>query len=1672
MPNLKIYTLPQLGLNGHLYVTEIGNNDPIDKNDKILLFVFDENVTDFNIEKIVLSALDDSDNDISDEVSFTDIELTGADDGAVYTIGLRPPDSGDDGSITITVLENAVEEGNPETSLTITYSDDFPQAIFTPLFQTDPSEDDYEQIVSVNSEEIWLRRSDTIHVYDWSGEQNTTLNQTLTEDEITLRLDNDSYLVRFGQKIVKEQNGTKIWESADILQTISNTQQAWTLTKDGRLLVTKTEGDRGIEEIPIESVHEGIIENDDLSDKTYAEISLSSGDNEELPNETWYITSNIDEIYIEPRSTGDHYIHVYDSGYNSVPEKWIPIASELITYAPLSIFIFQNLLFRYNTNKELEFIDIDRWRIPQAIGKIHPQEITPGQRIDLKKFIRYADDIAFDLGYKIPDWLSIEDDRYLVIAEDAPIASTSYVRIIGINHVGATPFHSCMFYVHVNDVTHTTPVWESIKKLPIRKDQKINLFEYVRGADTIETAYGSEFPEFLEITEGVLRVVDTGDSATLTLRAGTNDGFFSDKTIDVIVISDFDDFSILNVIDYNVEIESVDVTEHLVRENFPSINHSLDWVKLNQFKRGNCSVSLYSNAENNGLFNTTNPSSFWKTNDLNENGFLSSISVFVVLQKTDGESQRIRIFDGVIFDSDDSLNVGQLTLRCYDRSYTLKDTDLNDFIRGTPKVLELSPEQLDNTDPEIEGIYQLESSFGEIIPKRVKVWNNSTELILKEIENYPEGVVEDDTAFATDTEIKTQGGYLHDDVETPLLAQTETPYRYVSVAGAAEKYIKSESTMMTSHIQETDARGDAHISANGNLAFATERGRILKYPTYWVVDTINSKLYYLLSNPSNFIQDELVCLDLENETRQILYRFGSQTAALKLATTDFDTFVVMLEDKNKFDRSTTPSLETERIVKDDLDTSISETTQIVSYQESEDLYETIVPKNNDRRPLSALHYWTGVSGHDYSWGGVSEGDRVAFAYQDDTLLYRWAKESEFGVAGISSSNTITALFTETKDGYFNHLNFAFDIVGDDIYFAFVSGTDTGSTLTIKKRSGGSNTTIFTKTYRFNELADLDSSGNTWLGVQELLVDGDNFYLIVPVSRNNRDISTGAGVILYRYSTITQQLTVVRKSDFVQSGPCMLTKFDDNIYFVESPSVTNEYPTKNRNITYETSEAKGFLFCIRTSVDGNIETVGNLYFDEGQAYNAQLPMKALEFNEDLNFILGYGDIKTISSVNSESSKPENWQWLSFGKKYRYKVPVLKKEGDSISALTQIAGTTGGTLSINKDIVSIQNRVARGALTTYWVTSTDTTIPYEFPNTSFPENGFILIGSELVKYTGKTDTHFTGITRGELSTIIQTHAKGELITFVKRTIEDREKIHSTEPYLQVTVSLDSPNLYNSVSEGSPQKISLKDDTSREKFGDLPLQLNLGTTHHELPFSTFISMQYLERFKNLAYIINARVRSFFSMNLGEFVCFKCLRNSDDIDGYLIAMQVMDIQTDGRFTTLRGRQVTPTVTTIEKPDLLGLHVSDGSGALFFAGGAENVIGWYGDEMYIDTMPSFDVSELGDLKFTQYKAITPIVFPEAKSPIGNSITYSISPALEQGFIFDPRTRTLSGTPNAIQEQMTYTYTAADSEGQEITLTRTIQIVPGVRRLRNVSDGANAMFFADASRNIPSWYGH
>ena len=74
------------------------------------------------------------------------------------------------------------------------------------------------------------------------------------------------------------------------------------------------------------------------------------------------------------------------------------------------------------------------------------------------------------------------------------------------------------------------------------------------------------------------------------------------------------------------------------------------------------------------------------------------------------------------------------------------------------------------------------------------------------------------------------------------------------------------------------------------------------------------------------------------------------------------------------------------------------------------------------------------------------------------------------------------------------------------------------------------------------------------------------------------------------------------------------------------------------------------------------------------------------------------------------------------------------------------------------------------------------------------------------------------------------------------------------------------------------------------------------------------------------------------------------------------------------------------------------------------------------------------NISATAGTAITPVILPEATDADGDTITYTLTPALPAGLTFNASTRALTGTPTAAVASTVYTYTASDGTGSAALL--------------------------------------
>ena len=113
-----------------------------------------------------------------------------------------------------------------------------------------------------------------------------------------------------------------------------------------------------------------------------------------------------------------------------------------------------------------------------------------------------------------------------------------------------------------------------------------------------------------------------------------------------------------------------------------------------------------------------------------------------------------------------------------------------------------------------------------------------------------------------------------------------------------------------------------------------------------------------------------------------------------------------------------------------------------------------------------------------------------------------------------------------------------------------------------------------------------------------------------------------------------------------------------------------------------------------------------------------------------------------------------------------------------------------------------------------------------------------------------------------------------------------------------------------------------------------------------------------------------------------------------------------------------------------------------------------------INSPPAFAAdASIDSIVATAGTAISGVVLPEAADADGDTLTYSLSPALPNGLTFNATTRALTGTPTAATPQTAYTYTASDGRGGSDTISFFIT----VNAAPVISPANNAPVFTDGT---------
>ena len=1073
MATVEILTIPI----GSQLTSAIGANDKEDQNDFPVLFLFSENVTGLTEAGITLSA------------GASLVALEG--DGVTWQATIRPPVTS--GIVTVTVVANAVNEGNAETSKDIQVTKFFPDVDAqapTLLFNHGLSYSFYRGsgisgrgiacspsriIISSGGARGGSAERNYIDFFTYNGTHQTS--ETITSDASNqnrlaaidfingdlLYQHSRSQAYGWGRLNLETLEYQRV---SGVAHNIAHTRLGVAVATTDSVIIQPYDFDADIithdVDFPMRANINGAAHQSDL---LYM-YSGTSSYSDSFPGSRWNLAAITEDDAIELIAS----LNIVQSSSNSVFRD---------------IAIFRDTLYLLDS-AGFWTLDIRTYR-PTALNTkttIYPVFVEAGGRLDLTQFSPDAERFTFDVGFDKPSYLSINASNELEIGSGA---ETIFVKLKAINRIDATETDSFGFYLIIRRAQ--SPVWRKVSELTMRAGSSYDLFQLV-DADSIAFRSGRPRPTGSSLANGVFTVGTVGGVSHFTARKGSRSSHIE---INIDVVQGVGNRSSLlqknGVFRYRVEIAGIDVTPDLV--GTPSVSETLDPIIINEYRVNEASIVLRNEG---GKYNSDLAGNFWETNGLNAGGFQDAVKIYTEHFENGSWVENL-LFTGLINESFEPIGDATFKLNCTDISSRLRKALAQDF--GNLRKWDSLRKQSD--EDSFEGVYVPDPGLGPMQVGTGIARSDRTDLTISRLELPSEGPAEENTAYMTPTELRTAGGFLDDN---PLL-RFKGEHRSEDVRFLIHQLAINKEVYNT----EIDIPGvevaDPFLLNRGSMAFSVEQTRTTRLPVDWVHDSTNNRVLILLSNPEHHVADLLVQYDVQADSYRVLHTFDKGTAVHRIERRNATNYYILTSAKIEQDRSARQLPRPNDSTGYAYD-SVSEGSEIKMYRysTSSGTLTEHVSADDTLPPQLGIQYPVGFENSLYvdEFEGIRPDDRGAFKWNGSYLYYRYAKDGEFGVARVNTGGTTTKMMGQAVGKYQNHLNFAFDITSTGtIYFVYAIGDANGSTLVIKRRtSSGTESTILTDIRGLAAFSDIHSEFGAYLGAHEVLFHNNQLYILAPM----------------------------------------------------------------------------------------------------------------------------------------------------------------------------------------------------------------------------------------------------------------------------------------------------------------------------------------------------------------------------------------------------------------------------------------------------------------------------------------------------------------------------------------------------------------------------------------------
>lgn len=741
------------------------------------------------------------------------------------------------------------------------------------------------------------------------------------------------------------------------------------------------------------------------------------------------------------------------------------------------------------TNTDVLTLDIRKYR-PMAKNTkttIYPVFLKNGDTLDLTQYAPDAERIIFDTGFDKPAYLSINTSNVLSVANNAVTETTPIlVKLRGLNRIDSIAFS---FYLIIEP--SETPTWREIDELTLRANTTFNLFDIVENADSIT---GASLPTGGSLSNGKFTVGTEGGTPRF-IATNPNGSTPLDLPIEVVQRGNVDDYS--DTFRDRVEIGGIDVTDDV--KVFPSVEVSLDvGANINEYIVNETTVVLRSDQSNAYKYNKRVANNFWQTNNLNLGGFGETIKIFIE-SLVDGSYVESLLFSGIILQSLEQFARTQVSVVGVDASKALEAP-----IRGFGTLTKWDALRQQSDEATYRGVYIPETALSPIQLYTGEAWSDRAKLTLRDLQLSRVEIAPENEAFLTTTALETAGGFLDD---APVLKFLAT-HRAEDVRFLFKQLALNQDVYQVLINLPTRERETPFVLNRGSVPYSVENTRNTRLLTDWVYNPTHERILDVLSNPESHIADLLVEYDVDDDAYRTLHTFSKDIVVHRIERRDATNYYLLTSAPITQDRSA-PTLPRQADRAAFAFDAVAEGSaiKIHHYNATTGALTEHVPHTNARPPQLGVHYHAGFENDLQvdTFEGITPHYRGAFKWRSGNLYYRYATDSEFGVARVNASGTTTEMIDQATGEYHNHLNFAFDVLDSNgtIYFVYATGNESLSTLTIKRRtSAGVEATVLSETRGVGDFGDVGLDFGAFLGCYEALFFSNHLYMLCPIEKIN------------------------------------------------------------------------------------------------------------------------------------------------------------------------------------------------------------------------------------------------------------------------------------------------------------------------------------------------------------------------------------------------------------------------------------------------------------------------------------------------------------------------------------------------------------------------------------------